>query len=93
MAAKRCSRCGIDWPPGHKFAVCPVCEERTDGITGGSPLTLAEADRRVREIQFEKFYEQTWVAKRVGPDPEELGKAEAAEITRQLREIQELPGV
>jgi hypothetical protein len=56
---------------------------------------MAEAAERLRNIEFIRFCNQRDEKReRLGqPSPEEVGQQEAEEITRQLREIRELPNV
>jgi hypothetical protein len=91
MAAKRCSTCAINYPNSHEWGVCPVCLERTDLLTNEQPITPSSARAILREAKFNRFYEQTWEAKRQGPTPEERGRREAEEIIQAAREIHALP--
>jgi hypothetical protein len=91
MAAKRCSTCAINYPNSHEWAVCAVCLERTDLLTNEQPITPASARAIARQAKFDRFYEQTWEAKRQGPPPEEIGRQEAEALIRQAREINALP--
>jgi hypothetical protein len=56
---------------------------------------MAEAAERLRNIEFIRFCNQRDEKReRLGqPSPEQIGGLEAREITRQLREIRELPDV
>ena len=58
-AARRCSRCGIDWPDAwDEYGKCPGCEERTDRIMDAKPLGTAEALSRRNHYAFEAFYQR-----------------------------------
>ena len=80
MGANRCSTCSVNYPQTPTYAVCPVCQERTSPMTNETSMSPASARAIVAQAQFDKFYEQSWPSKRPGPDPEELGRQEAAEI-------------
>lgn len=80
-ACLRCSTCGTDWPSFHEYRVCPRCRERTDAMSNGTPLTLQEASKLKRQLEFERMYEAR-ERSRVGPSPEQLGREEAREILR-----------
>jgi len=56
-------------------------------MTNATALSIEEAKVRVSEIQFGKFYDQTWEPKRKGPDPEEAGRREASELAKAWREV------
>lgn len=79
MAARRCSRCSLNWPVLDAFKRCPVCEGRTWSAANAEPMTADEAKVAVREAQFERYYEKH-DEEREGPTPEVEGAQEAREI-------------
>jgi len=87
MPAKRCSLCATNWPLSYHYAVCPTCQERTDVVTNATAISTQEAKRMVSEIKFAKFYAEKWEPERTGPDPDEVGRREAAELARAWREV------
>lgn len=94
MGANRCSICAVNYPQTYHYAVCPVCQERTSPITNETPMSPASARAIAENANFERYYEQTHEAKRTGPDPEELGRQDAAEILaleRALDQSDQLP--
>lgn len=90
-----CAECHTRWPNSSAFATCPECDVATKALSVAKVLTPGEARSRVRGIQFIRFCAERDRKRELAgrPSPEELGRAEAAEITRQLREIQGLPDV
>lgn len=91
MAAKRCSNCAVNFPNSHEWSVCPVCLGTTSLLTNETPMTPSSARAITRQAKFDRFYEQTWEAKRQGPTPEERGRREAASIIEAARQIRALP--
>lgn len=53
--ARRCSLCGVDWPPVPGYQNCPACEGNTDVVTNGSPLPYDEAKRRAAQCEFDRW--------------------------------------
>ena len=87
MAARRCSRCGRNWPNHSDYRVCAWCLEETSFMQNAKPMDPEEAAAEVGKAKFERWYE-AWDRKRKGPTPEELGKREAdAEIEGYWREL------
>ena len=56
-AARRCSRCGIDWPDDMTtYGQCPGCERTTVRMLDAQPPVDAEALSRRKRLAFEAFY-------------------------------------
>jgi hypothetical protein len=91
--SRNCGECQTDWPDSTPFAICPRCRVKTRTATCPKPLTPGEAKIQIRHIEFGRHYRQLEEKRsRLGqPSPEEIGKLEAEEISKQIREIRELP--
>lgn len=87
MPARRCTTCAVDWPTTKirldgkywDFQQCPKCGEPTWVGQNIDPLSTADAAREMLRHWFNEFYD-AWDEARVGPTPEDVGRAEAREI-------------
>lgn len=52
MGAKRCSRCGINWPVGTQNC---TCGEPTSYMTNAEPMDVDEATWLQRQSEFEAW--------------------------------------
>lgn len=83
MAANRCSSCSVNWPANATFSTCPECGERTSPMSNASPIPASEAKSRMAHADFHRRYAKREDDRRVRgePSPEDLGAAEAQQIT------------
>lgn len=77
MVSRYCSREGTYWPALVEFRTCPECGGETYGVVGIQPISREEAERRVKQAEFDRWYLGTWERERTGPTPEEKGAEEA----------------
>lgn len=82
MAARRCSRCALDFPHLSRWSRCPVCGEKTDSLAEVRPMSESEARSVAAHAEFDRLYERREQERRRRgePTPEDLGAAEAKEI-------------
>lgn len=90
-----CPSCHTRWPNQSVYATCPECNEPCKSLPTPRVMSPAEARERVRNVKFIRYCaERDERRKAAGlPLPEDLGRLEAREITRQLREPRGLPDV
>lgn len=56
---RRCDMGCESWPNDSvKYGVCPQCGMETSCFSNLHPLTKDEAEQRVKEIEFERVYEE-----------------------------------
>lgn len=54
--ARRCTMCGISWPP--QFGKCYQCGEPTDLFRGKPTLSVEEAYSIKKNYEFEQYLEK-----------------------------------
>lgn len=89
MAARRCSRCSIDWPPGYikqtggmrPIYRCPACEGDTSSMNNVEPITVSEA----HHAAFEGYYKRR--GEKRAAEAEKAFKL----LAEQSKEIADLP--
>lgn len=79
VSARRCSRCGLLWPPDSLYATCPVCLETTSPFSNATAMPKDEAVKLSNEANFRRACEARDL-NRVGPSPEELGRKDAQKL-------------
>lgn len=84
MPALVCPDCSQPWPTDKAYTTCPECLVDTRYSTGASAMLVKDAEHRVKEIKFDRYY-RVWDEKREkrgDPIPEQIGALEAREIAR-----------
>lgn len=71
-----CGECGRKWPYAKPFGVCGVCRTSCRTSQVGEPMSQEQARFELKKLEFNRRYAER-EAKRVGPSPEDVGRAEA----------------
>lgn len=71
-----CPECSRRWPYVKNFGVCKVCRVSCRTSQVGEPMSQDEARFELKKLEFNRRYAER-EAKRVGPSPEDVGRAEA----------------
>jgi hypothetical protein len=53
---RRCSPCGLSWPDDPRYADCPQCEQETQRMSGGKPMSPEEAEHLRKYAAFDRHY-------------------------------------
>lgn len=81
-----CPECRTKWPHYKTFATCPECFVVCRSAVTPRVLTAGEAKTRLNRIAFIRYYRERELA-RIGPTPEERGRAEAIEDAAEIRRL------
>lgn len=85
--AFECPECLTNWPHYRSFRTCPECRVPCRSAVAPKVLTAAQAKSRILHAEFLRYYRARELY-RHGPSPEEVGRQEAIEEIRALREKQ-----
>jgi hypothetical protein len=91
MAARRCGRCGTNWPEAQQYHHCPECRLATRYVLNQRAIGPHEAEQRAGRAAFERFYEN-WEAERERRgdlSPEALGALQARQDMAEIRQLEQ----
>lgn len=86
MTAKICPDCGTPWPARIEFRRCPTCQVDTEPTIHATSISHAEAERRVRHVEFERYYVAREAQRIADGRPEPTPEETEAELCRILGE-------
>jgi len=81
-----CPECRTCWPHYRSFSSCPECRVTCRSTVTPRVLTAQQAKTRILRIEFIRYYEAREKF-RIGPTPEELGRAEARRESERIRQL------